>query len=101
MLQNEQQQFIKRVQRSDLGNKQYEELQEQFENELKNLLEGRLEDHTRLQDVEELSSDQFLRMKSLKSSIQKREGIMRGYVKDPLNRDSLSFMATTATYTGY
>ena len=26
---------------------------------------------------------------------------MRGYFKDPLNRDSLSFMATTATYTGY
>jgi len=26
---------------------------------------------------------------------------MRGYVKDPLNRDGLSFMATTACYTGY
>lgn len=30
-----------------------------------------------------------------------REGIARGYFKDPLNRDSLSLMATTATYTGY
>ena len=40
-------------------------------------------------------------MKSLRLSIQQREGMMRGYVKDPLNRDTLSFMATTATYTGY
>jgi hypothetical protein len=68
---------------------------------LTNLLEGRLEDRTGLQDVEELSSDDLERIKSLKSSMQRREGNKRGYVKDPLNRDSLSFMATTATYTGY
>jgi hypothetical protein len=40
-------------------------------------------------------------MKSLKDSIRKREGIMKGYIKDPLNRDTLSFMATAATHTGY
>lgn len=26
---------------------------------------------------------------------------MKGYIKDPLNRDTLSFMATAATHTGY
>jgi hypothetical protein len=40
-------------------------------------------------------------MNRLKQSIQKREGVARGYVKDPLNRDGLSFLATTACYTGY
>mmetsp|Transcript_26404 Transcript_26404/g.40303 ORF Transcript_26404/g.40303 Transcript_26404/m.40303 type:complete len:126 (+) Transcript_26404:4013-4390(+) len=46
-----------------------------------------------------MSPGELQRVTSLKQSIQKREGLQRGYFKDPLNRDSL--MATTATYTGY
>ena len=40
-------------------------------------------------------------MVNLKRQISKHEGIQRGYLKDPLNRDTLSFTATTACYTGY
>lgn len=79
--------FFKRAnQRSDLANKQNEELQIEFENELRRnfsqLEFGQNQFSVDLDDQEKLNL-----LKSLKNSIQKKEGIQRGYVKDPLNRD--------------
>ena len=70
-LQNEQLQFFKRAtQRSDFANKQNEELQEEFENEMKNLLI-----ELEKQATSELSPEKMHKIKSIKQSIQKREGI--------------------------
>lgn len=48
----------------------------------------------------ELIKDQE-KVRSFNHSIYKREGIKRGFYKDPLNRDQFSLRAKTAEYTGY
>lgn len=90
LLQNEEQEFIKKK-GGVLSDKVNEQLKQEFENELNHLIHE--------MDCQKIHApDKLERMKSLKSSIQKRDG---GYIKDPLNRDALSVMATTANFTGY
>ena len=81
------------TQRNNQSVRPEEEVQDEFENELKNWLKEL--------ESQAIDENQKKKILSLKQSIQKREGIQRGFYKDPLNRDTLSFIATTATYTGY
>jgi hypothetical protein len=102
LLQKEKLQHIKRIQRLELLPGQ-QDSEDEFQQELCQLLEN----YSNLTDVDEfinskaLTDDQITRTIRLKQQISKHEGIQRGYLKDPLNRDSLSIMATTACYTGY
>lgn len=51
--------------------------------------------------TENLDPAKLQKFKQLRQQIQKREGIMRGFFKDPLNRDQFSFEAKVGAYTGY
>jgi len=67
--------FFKRAnQRSDLANKQNEELKIEFENELRRNFNQLDFDQKQFSD-DLYDSDEIMKLKSLKNSIQKKEGI--------------------------